>query len=90
MTQIVVVADPISQLTASFAEITTALEAHKTNQGSLASAKEAETRATEALTLATSRSANVKGESAASSATIVDTIDRAMESLSTVRALYSD
>ena len=89
MTQVVAV-DPILQLTASFADITVALEAHKTNKGSLVSAKEAETRAADALLLATSRSAAVKTESTASASSIVEAIDSATESLSVVRAVYAE
>ena len=66
MTQVVaaeapeVPVDPIAVLATSFTAITTALESYKAQDGAVETAKEAETRASEALTAA--KDSNGDGE----------------------------
>ena len=81
--------DPITQLSAAFSRITEALESHKTHQGSLTSAKEAQLRASEAFTAAETKTADVQATVTTEKESVVEAIDLATTSLSAVKALYT-
>ena len=86
---VAVEASPISLLAAAFTSITDALEAHQTHVGTVASAKESETRASEALTLAMDRSTDVKATAATGKAAVVDALDTLTTVATDVRSQFT-
>ena len=91
MTQVVeeVPVDPIAVLATSFTAITTALEAHKAQDGAVETAKEAETRASEALTAAKDRSVAAKTSASVGAAGVLASLDSADTALESVRDMFT-
>ena len=83
------VVDPISLLATAFTAITTALESYKTNDGAVASAKESETRAAEALTAAKDRTVTAKSVALSGVQGVIVSLDNADAALQKVRAAFT-
>ena len=81
--------DPIAVLATSFTAITTALEAHKSQDGAVETAKEAETRASEALTAAKDRTVTAKSVAASGVTGVMAALDSADTALGSVRDMFT-
>ena len=84
-----VVVDPIAVLATSFTSITTALEAHKSQDGAVESAKESEARALEALTTAKDRTVSAKTVATSGVKGVLSALDSADTALESVRSMFT-
>ena len=84
-----VVPDPIQTLATAFTAITTALEAHKAQDGAVETAKEAETRANQALTVAKERTVSAKTVAASGVSGVMASLDGADTALASVREMFT-
>ena len=91
MTQVVAAEAPdaIATLATAFTSITTSLEAYKAQDGAVETAKEAETRASEALTTAKERTVSAKNVAAAGGAGVLAALDSADTALAAVRDMFT-
>ena len=83
------VVDPIAVLATSFTAITTALEAYKAQDGAVETAREAETRANEALTAAKDRTVSAKSVAASGVTGVLASLDSADTALAAVRDIFT-
>ena len=84
-----VAVDPIAVLATSFTAITTALESYKAQDGAVETAKEAETRANEALTAAKDRTVTAKTVAASGVSGVLASLDSADTALASVRDMFT-
>ena len=84
-----VVVSPIATLTTAFTAITTALEAHKSQDGAVESARESEARALEALTTAKDRTVSAKSVATSGVTGVLAALDSADAAIESVRGEFT-